>query len=107
MPFGLGPNVSVLFPPCSVTAETSVQVPTSSLAVWANASPATRTTPRDNNPSAPIVPTCFMALLPLRLASRGNANALFPVTTLGLYLLSTRHHAPAHVSGLSSPTPRG
>jgi len=58
--------VSVLSPPCSLMAETSVQVPTRSLAVCANASPAARTTPSNSHPSVPRVSvhTRFMVLLP-------------------------------------------
>ena len=44
--FRIGPNRSVLVPPCSLVSETSDQVPTSSLAVWATASSAGRITPK-------------------------------------------------------------
>lgn len=57
-PIGFGPNDSIFFLPCSRVAETSVQDPTSSLAVWPAASPEGRATARS---SSDIVGQCERA----------------------------------------------
>src|SRR4051812_20014457 len=64
-PVGLGPNSGVRVPSGrTLSAETRVQTPSMSLAVWATA-PVTRTPPRTNADANPTSVTCLvMAFLP-------------------------------------------
>src|SRR3989441_2827007 len=91
MPFGLGPQRSTLVPSfCTSTAETNVQVPTRSLAIWAAALPVGSAAPRNASDSVATasVNSRFMLFLPELLSlnrySRISAKQILPLR-LGLF----------------------
>src|SRR2546425_12148059 len=77
MPFGLGPQRSTLVPSfCTSTAETNVQVPTRSLAIWAAALPVGSAAPRnasDSVATASMKRLFTLAVATLSLAFLGAA----------------------------------